>query len=72
MNATLKKIQNQKTKELLESHKILITKYFQNKKDLRHTTVKAILKYYDTQINRDNIEQVYAMPIQLFLTKLLT
>jgi hypothetical protein len=70
-NDTLKKIQNEKTRELLLIHRQLVNKYLKFK-NLKHQSRVKLLKYYDTQINQNNIEHHYNQKIPYFLNILLT
>ena len=68
----LQKIIKSKKRDLLNSHKTLLTNFLNNQTNLHFKTKTKILNYYDTQINQENIEQHYSLHIKHFLYKLLT
>jgi len=70
--STIDTIIRAKKRELLKEHRNLIERYFIIKKDIKVSTIKRLLAYYDTKINTNNIEHHYPKPIQLFLTELLS
>lgn len=69
---TLNLIIKEKQRELLKSHKALLTRYLKNISKLNIHTRNQILHYYDTQITKDNIEEHYNKKLRIFLTDLLT
>lgn len=68
---TLKKIQNEKTREILHIHRKLVNKYLKFK-NLKYKARTRLLDYYDSQINQGNIENYYNEKIPVFLNILLT
>jgi len=65
-------ILKQRNKELLKSHKNLITLYLKNVLKLKLKVRVQILKYYDSQINESNIMIHYNKKLKIFLTDILT
>jgi hypothetical protein len=62
----------QRNKDLLKSHKNLISLYLKNVLKLNLKVRVKILAYYDTQINESNILNHYNKRFKIFLTDILT
>lgn len=69
---TLDLIIKQRNKELIKSHKNLLTLYLKNVLKLKLKVRVKILTYYDTQINDTNILYHYNKKLKIFLTDIMT
>ena len=69
---TLDLITKEKQRELLSLHKTVLTHYLNTITQLNIKSKAKILAYYDTKINKHNIEEHYNLHIGEFLNNLLT